>query len=70
MKPTSLLAGAVMLSAALAAAEDRTAVSKRGTLRVLAVVSPEEPFFISARPKGGFDWDLLEGFANLPPSRS
>jgi hypothetical protein len=29
MKPTSLLAGAVMLSAALAAAEDRTAVSKQ-----------------------------------------
>jgi membrane-bound lytic murein transglycosylase MltF len=65
VKATFLLAGAVMLSAVLASAEDGPEVDRRWALRVLAVVSPEEPFFVSAEPRGGFDWDLLEGFANL-----
>src|SRR5688572_8239763 len=37
----------------------------RGTLRVLAVTSAEETFFVAEAPRGGFDWEMLEGFAKL-----
>ncbi len=49
----------------LAGAEDLPAIQKRGALRVLAVLSQEEAYFVSDTPRGGFDWELLEGFARL-----
>ena len=44
---------------------DLPEIQRRGTLRVLAVCSDEETYFISRTPQGGFDWELLQGFANL-----
>lgn len=61
------LAWALLLSiaASTAMAADLPEIDRRGTLRVLAVVSPQETYFISPTPPGGFDWELLEGFARL-----
>jgi len=52
-------------AAPFAGAAELADVQKRGVLRVLAVLSREEKYFISDSPRGGFDWELLEGFANL-----
>ena len=60
----AILAGPLLL-AGLGEAADLPEIQARGTLRVLAVASPEETFFISEEPRGGFDWELLEGFARL-----
>jgi membrane-bound lytic murein transglycosylase F len=51
----------------VAAAADLLEIQKRGTLRVLAVVTNEEAFFVSRRPgrPPGFDMEVLEGFASL-----
>jgi ABC-type amino acid transport substrate-binding protein len=62
---SGLVTALAILCAALATADDLPKVRERGLLRVLAVVSPEEPYFISDRPRGGFDWELLGGFARL-----
>ncbi len=51
--------------AATGQANDLAEVQKRGTLRILAVLSEEEHYFVSDSPRGGFDWELLEGFARL-----
>ena len=53
----------------LASASDLPEVHQKGVLRVLAVLSREETYFISDAPRGGFDWELLEGFANLQKVR-
>jgi lysine/arginine/ornithine transport system substrate-binding protein len=60
-----VLGGLISSSRALAA--DLPDIRKRGTLRVLAVVSPEEPYFVSKRSgrPPGFDLELLGGFARL-----
>jgi membrane-bound lytic murein transglycosylase F len=52
-------------STPFAQARDLAEVKQHGVLRVLAVLSREETYFISDTPRGGFDWELLEGFANL-----
>lgn len=44
---------------------DLPGIQKQGTLRILAVVADEEAYFIADAPRGGFDWELLEGFARL-----
>jgi len=49
----------------LASAGDLAQVRQKGVLRVLVVLSREETYFISDAPRGGFDWELLEGFAKL-----
>ena len=57
----------VMLLAGAARPDDLDAVTKRGALRVLAVVIDEEPQFLSlkaGRPPG-FDYEMLDGFAKL-----
>ncbi len=46
-------------------ATDLPAIQKRGALRVLAVLSREEAYFVSDNPRGGFDWEMLEAFARL-----
>lgn len=51
--------------AASAAAQDLPEIQVRGTLRVLAVTSAEETFFVADAPRGGFDWEMLDGFAKL-----
>jgi membrane-bound lytic murein transglycosylase F len=66
MKPTTLLLPfAAALLAAQASAQDLPEIQARGTLRVLAVTSAEETFFVADTPRGGFDWEMLEGFAKL-----
>jgi len=40
-------------------------VTQKGVLRVLAVLAEEEAYFVSDAPRGGLDWELLEGFAKL-----
>lgn len=66
MRPSVLL---TCLAAALAAptvpAADLPQMASRGTVRVLAVLSAEEKYFVSDAPRGGFDWEMLEGFARL-----
>ena len=62
---SSLTLLAAVLAAGPAAAADLPQVAQRGTLRVLAVLSDEEKFFVSDAPRGGFDWEMLEGFARL-----
>jgi ABC-type amino acid transport substrate-binding protein len=61
------LALTMALSAAGASAFDLPEIKKRGTLRVLAVVSGEETYFVSGRADlpPGFDVEILEGFAKL-----
>jgi membrane-bound lytic murein transglycosylase F len=46
-------------------AADMPEIQNQGTLRVLAVLSNEEAYFVSDAPRSGFDWELLEGFAKL-----
>jgi peptidoglycan lytic transglycosylase F len=65
MKPTALLLSLTTLLAGSASAQDLPEIQARGTLRVLAVTSAEEKFFVSDVPRGGFDWEMLEGFAKL-----
>jgi membrane-bound lytic murein transglycosylase F len=66
MRPRAILPTlAVAALAASAAAQDLPGIQARGTLRVLAVTSAEETFFVAETPRGGFDWEMLEGFANL-----
>jgi membrane-bound lytic murein transglycosylase F len=57
--------GVAVLLAGSAEALDLPELQARGTLRVLAVTSPEEPYFVCESPRGGFDWELLESFARL-----
>lgn len=65
MRSTRLVLPVVLALAATAASEDLAEVQARGTLRVLAVTSAEETYFVSSQPRGGFDWEMLEGFAKL-----
>lgn len=60
-------AALIPLLAGPAPAEDLDAITKRGALRVLAVVIAEEPFFVSLKPGAppGFDQEMLDGFAKL-----
>ncbi len=46
-------------------ARDLDEIEKRGSLRVLAVVSNQSDEFFSRRPGVGFDREILEGFARL-----
>ncbi len=46
-------------------AKDLPEIQRQGSLRVLAVLAEEEAYFVSDSPRGGFDWELLEGFARL-----
>ena len=59
----SLAAAAALAGAA--AAQDLPEIQARGTRRVLAVTSAEQTFFVSDAPRGGFDWEMLEGFGKL-----
>ncbi len=56
-----------LLPASAALASDLREIQTRGTLRILAVASDEEAYFVSQRPGGppGFDVEVLEGFARL-----
>jgi peptidoglycan lytic transglycosylase F len=56
-----------LLPTSAALASDLLEIQKRGTLRILAVLSDEEAYFVSQRPGGppGFDMEVLEGFARL-----
>lgn len=65
MKSAALIASVTVICAAFAGADDLASIQQRGVLRVLAVVTPEEPYFIADNPRGGFDWELLSGFAGL-----
>jgi peptidoglycan lytic transglycosylase F len=56
---------ASLLAVNTAPARDLPQIAKQGTLRVLAVLSDEEKFFVADAPRGGFDWEMLEGFARL-----
>ena len=63
---TALVASSLLLPAAATLAFDLPEIQKRGTLRVLAVVSGEETYFVSPRADPpGFDVEILEGFARL-----
>ena len=67
MEPRAVLLS-LAVSAALAgaaAAQDLPEIQARGTLRLLAVTSAEQTFFVSDAPRGGFDWEMLEGFGKL-----
>jgi ABC-type amino acid transport substrate-binding protein len=55
---------AVGLAAGGALAQDAPLLP-RDSLRVLAVLSAEETFFVAEEPRGGFDWEMLEGFARV-----
>jgi ABC-type amino acid transport substrate-binding protein len=61
------VAVALTLIAAPGARADLEAAKKRGALRMLAVVVPSEPEFVSegAGDRPGFDREVLEGFARL-----
>lgn len=65
MRRRALLTAAMLLGTAAAWATDLETIRKRGALRLLAVVTPQEPYFISDNPRGGFDWELASGFARL-----
>ena len=66
MEPRAvLLSLAAAALAGAAAAQDLPEIQARGTRRVLAVTSAEQTFFVSDAPRGGFDWEMLEGFAKL-----
>jgi membrane-bound lytic murein transglycosylase F len=56
-----------VLPAAVVSAASLADMQKRGTLRVLAVVSGEETYFVSQKEgqPPGFDLEVLEGFARL-----
>src|SRR5262249_24707460 len=55
----------LVLGVAAVRAQDLPEIHMRGTLRVLAVCSDEQTFFVAREPLGGFDWELLQGFAKL-----
>src|SRR5262245_38502142 len=61
-----VLVAALILAAAPLGA-DFADVKERGTLKVLAVVVPDEPEFISDQKgdRPGFDREVLDGFARL-----
>lgn len=63
--PALLTCLTALLSAASVHARDLPQIAKQGTLRVLAVLSDEEKFFVADAPRGGFDWEMLEGYARL-----
>jgi membrane-bound lytic murein transglycosylase F len=63
-RPLAVVAGLLLASTVLRA-EDLPEIRNRGVLRVLAVVSDEEKYFVSQSPLGGFDWEMLQGFAAL-----
>jgi membrane-bound lytic murein transglycosylase F len=65
MRSRTLLPTLATLLAAAASPQDLPDIQARGTLRVLAVTSAEQTFFVSDAPRGGFDWEMLEGFAKL-----
>lgn len=56
-----------LLPARAARASEISDLEGRDTLRVLAVISAEETFFVAPResPRPGFDVEILEGFARL-----
>jgi ABC-type amino acid transport substrate-binding protein len=64
---SALLVLAAVLLAGSARAFDLPEIRKRGTLRVLAVVSRDEEYFVSQKPgmPPGFDLEVIEGFAKL-----
>jgi membrane-bound lytic murein transglycosylase F len=64
MRPTALVLPLALLASS-AATQDLPGIQARGTLRVLAVTSAEQTFFVSDAPRGGFDWEMIEGFAKL-----
>lgn len=66
MPSISVLALWVLLPGA-AASSNASGFQGRGTLRVLAVLSAEETYFVSQNPAPlpGFDVEVLEGFARL-----
>jgi membrane-bound lytic murein transglycosylase F len=47
------------------AAADLDEITRRGTLRVLAVLVNQQESFVSVKPGVGLDRELLEGFASL-----
>ena len=57
--------GLCAATAMRAAAADLDEVTRRGTLRVLAVLVNQQESFVSAEPGVGLDRELLEGFAAL-----
>jgi len=57
--------GLCAAAAMQAAPADLDEVTRRGTLRVLAVLVNQQESFISARPGKGLDRELLEGFVAL-----
>jgi ABC-type amino acid transport substrate-binding protein len=59
------LAAVLLLSPRDAPGADLAELQARGSLRVLAVISNEETYFVAHTPRGGFDWELLAGFASL-----
>jgi len=64
---SSVLGVLALLATNAAGAADLPDLPKRGTLRVLAVLSKEEAYFISPNrtPLPGFDLEVLDGFAQL-----
>ena len=62
--PRLLLAGALAIGPAVASDQDAGTVRKTGTLRVLAVVAPDDEF-LTNKPGVGLERELLEGFAKL-----
>jgi ABC-type amino acid transport substrate-binding protein len=64
MSAAAALAVALLLPCAAPGA-DLADLQQRGSLRVLAVISSDEAYFVSHTPRGGFDWELLEAFAHL-----
>ena len=63
-----LLMGLLALVPVRAVARDLDEVQKRGTLRVLAVVGPDDEF-LTDQPGRGLDRELLEAFAQLKQLR-
>jgi len=62
-----VLASLLLLLCGAPLRADFTEVKERGTLRVLAVIVPDEPEFISDQKgdRPGFDREVLDGFARL-----
>lgn len=65
--PVASLSLLVWLAPATRAGADLAEMQKRGTLRILVVLSEDEPQFFSVKPglPPGFDQEILEGFAKL-----
>lgn len=61
-----LATSSLLCLAGAALARDLPEIRTQGTLRILAVASPENGAqFFSAKPGSGFDREILEGFARL-----